>query len=137
MPEPHEQVRMYKMTLTMLPYRITPFPDRSAAKNQGLGVESCREKNLRMGFAWCGNVPTPLETIFNISRGPQRPYTAKSKKIKINNFQYLLDFALYGSWEALDSVKILSQGAPTLSTPGKPHSEISFLLLFLIIWEQF
>ena len=30
------------------------------------------------------------------------------------------DFSLYGSWEALDSVKTLSQGAQTFSTRGKP-----------------
>ncbi len=37
------------------------------------------------------------------------------------------DFALYGSWEALDNVKSVSRDAPTNSTPGKPHSEIVFL----------
>ena len=29
-------------------------------------------------------------------------------------------FLLYGSWEALDSSKILPQGPPTISTPGQP-----------------
>ena len=37
-----------------------------------------------------------------------------------------LDFSLYGSLEALDGVKILSRGAPTISTPGKPNSENFF-----------
>ena len=43
---------------------------------------------------------------------------------------HFLDFALYGSWEALDSVKILSRGAPTISTPGKPNYEIFVLDFF-------
>ena len=29
-------------------------------------------------------------------------------------------FLLYGSWEALDSSKILPRGPPTFSTPGQP-----------------
>ena len=32
---------------------------------------------------------------------------------------HVLDFVLYGSWEALDSLNILPRGAPTFSTPGK------------------
>ncbi len=64
----------------MLPYRIAPFPDSSAAKNRGLGVEKVGKKKFsEWGWPGVENVPTPLETIFNISRGPQRPYTAKSK----------------------------------------------------------
>ena len=41
-------------------------------------------KNLGNGFAWCGNIPTSLETIFKLSRGPQRPYIKKSKFSNIN-----------------------------------------------------
>ena len=39
-------------------------------------------------------------------------------------------FCVYGSWEALGSVKILPRGAPTFSTPGKPHSENFFFSTF-------
>ncbi len=72
----------------MLPYRIAPFPDSSAAKNRGLGVEKVGKKKMFSEWGWPGveNVPTPLETIFDISRGPQRPYTAKSKIFEINQF---------------------------------------------------
>ena len=38
---------------------------------------------------------------------------------KLYNFRQNFDFALYGSWEALDSLKILPQGPPTFSTPGQ------------------
>ncbi len=42
-----------------------------------------------------------------------------------------LNFALHGSLEALGSVNIISQGAPTISTPGKPNPEnCVFLDLF-------
>ena len=46
-------------------------------------------------------------------------------------FGHFLDFALDGSLEALDSVKILSRGAPTISRPGKPYSEICFFRDFV------
>ena len=44
--------------------------------------------------------------------------------------KYFWDFALYGSWEGLVVCKILSQDAPTISTPGKPHSENFFFRHF-------
>ena len=37
---------------------------------------------------------------------------------------------LYGSWEILDSLNILIGGAPTISTPGKTHSENYFFDAF-------
>ena len=37
------------------------------------------------------------------------------------------DFALYGSWEALDACKILPRGLGIISTPGKQHSKMSSL----------
>ena len=32
-------------------------------------------------------------------------------------------FSLYGKWELLTVCKRLPRGTPTISTPGKPHSE--------------
>ena len=46
-------------------------------------------------------------------------------------FGHFLDFALYGSWEGLVVCKILPRGAPTISTPGKPHSENFFFRILL------
>ena len=37
-------------------------------------------KSSEWGLPGVENVPTPLDTIFNISRGPQRPYIEKNKK---------------------------------------------------------
>ena len=34
------------------------------------------------------------------------------------------DFFIYGSWEPLDSIKILPRDVPKVSTIGRPHSEI-------------
>ena len=48
-----------------------------------------------------------------LSRGPQRPYTAKKQN----------DFLIYGRYGPLDMLKRLSRGVGTFSTPGKPHSE--------------
>ena len=42
-----------------------------------------------------------------------------------------MDFALYGSWEALDRCKILSRGPLRFSTPGHPISENFFFEHFL------
>ena len=39
-------------------------------------------------------------------------------------------FDVYWSWEPLDSLKILPQGAPTISPPGKPHSENFLFSMF-------
>ena len=41
------------------------------------------------------------------------------KNIRICFLTNFLDFLLYGSWEALDSSKILPRGTPTISTPGE------------------
>ena len=70
----------------MLLYPIAPTPDSSARKNQGLGVEKVgkTKKFSEWTFPGVENVPTPLETIFNVSRGPQRPYTGKSRFSKLN-----------------------------------------------------
>ena len=68
---------------TMLPYRIAPFPDSSAAKNRGLKVEKVGGKKFSgWGLPGVEIVPTPLESLFMLSGAPQRPYIKKSKKIK-------------------------------------------------------
>ena len=40
------------------------------------------------------------------------------------------DFLLYGSWEALDSSKILPRGTPTFSTPGEAIPRLFEKLIF-------
>ena len=41
------------------------------------------------------------------------------KKTFFDLFSHFFVFLLYGSWEALDSFKILPQGPPAFSTPGE------------------
>ena len=45
-------------------------------------------------------------------------------------------FLLYGSCEALDSVKTLSRDALTISTPAKPHSDNFVVLDFSNLTSQ-
>ena len=78
--------------LTMLPYRIAPFPDSSARKNRGLGVEKVDFKKFsEWGLPGVEIVPTSLESLFNISRAPQGPYIKNlnfGKLIKLINLFY-------------------------------------------------
>ena len=40
------------------------------------------QKILEMAFPGVENVPTSQETVFKLSRGPQRPYSEKSEKYR-------------------------------------------------------
>ena len=67
----------------MLPYRIAPFPDSSARKNRGFGGRKSRGKKFsEWGLPGVENVPTPLESLFMLSRAPQRPYIKKSENFE-------------------------------------------------------
>ena len=50
---------------------------------------------------------------------------------KSRNIVFFWFFSLYGSWEPLDSLKILPRDVRTFSTIGRPHSENFFFRLFL------
>ena len=59
------------LSITMLSYPIAPLSDSSAAKNRGLGVEKVGKKKLsEWGLPGVENVPTSLESLFKLSRGP-------------------------------------------------------------------
>ena len=52
---------------------------------------------------------------------------------RINMFAlYFLALLIYGRCGPLDSIKIVSRGVGTVSTPGKPHSENYFSPTLLI-----
>ena len=87
--------------------------------------KSLKMKVVPMGWPGVENVPAPRESILTLSRGSQLPYTKNHLFFLIKTSIYFLDentlfFFVYGSWEPLDSVKILSRGVGTFSTPGEP-----------------
>ena len=47
-------------------------------------------------------------------------------------FYCFFDFSLYGSWEALDSLKTLPRGTPTFSTPGEAIPRLFEKSIFLV-----
>ena len=50
---------------------------------EGLGVEKVGKKQFsEWGLPGVENVAMPLESLFTLSRAPQRPYVKKSKRIK-------------------------------------------------------
>ena len=49
---------------------------------------------------------------------PRKKYIFFNKE-NIEHLIFFVFFFLYGSWETLDSLRILPRGAPTFSTPGK------------------
>ena len=63
------------------------------------------------------NVPTPLETIFNISRGPQRTYTAKPFFQNVINLMNLINqFALFPRFGAIQWETVVARHCMALST---------------------
>ncbi len=60
------------------------------------------------------------------------------RKLNFRGFREKIGFAFYGRCGAVDSVKIVSRGSPTISSPpGEPHYENFFFEHFLGLFEAF
>ena len=69
----------------MLSYPLAPLSVSSATKTEGRRGEGGGRKKVgkkrfsEWGLPGVENVPTPLETIFKLSRAPHRPYIKNRK----------------------------------------------------------
>ena len=90
-----------------------------------LGIsEKCRKsrklKVLRMGFSIVENTPTSDDIIFKLSRGSQRPYRAKFKKI----YDVLSIFILLDNWGATHGSSFEMESPGSSSSPALPQVQI-------------